>query len=252
MTTTERTTLDALPAPPRPVTARARRRAWADPGVRFWWLAAAVLLAAAAYMAFVGHRAWSHQAWLSQSASVVQAKVVQASGQVFGSRAAPPDADVMLSFDWNGRPHQATGRLADRKPGEFVIVGSTVPIRVNPANPDDWTSFDRPPPPGGYFLGTMVAAPAAAAAGVLAWLARRGLLRTVRDGRGVPARVVGRQQTALAPNAVAVRCSPADAGGRVVTVYVPRTSPAARDGDELLVLTRPNGGGRAVAADWFA
>ncbi|MDB5296216.1 MAG: hypothetical protein JWO31_2199, partial [Phycisphaerales bacterium] len=87
-------------------------------------------------------------------------------------------------------------------------------------------------------------------AALAALAARRGLLRTVRDGRAVPARVTGRQQTALAPDAVAVRCSPADAAGRVVTVYVPRASPASREGDEVLVLSRP--GGRTVSADWLA
>ena len=136
---------DLLPAPPRPVTPRARRRAWLDPKVRFWWLAGLGLLAAAAYMAFAGWRAWSHQAWLSRSGTLVQAKVVRAGGHTYEGRGVPPDADVLLEFDWAGRPHQTTGRLANRKPGEFIFIGRTEPIRVNPADPNDWTAYTEPP-----------------------------------------------------------------------------------------------------------
>lgn len=246
-----------LPDPPRPVTTRAARRAWADPGVRFWWVAGVGLLLAAGYMTFAGYRAWSHQAWLARHGTVVQAKVVQANQLVWEGRGAPPDADVVLAFDWAGRPHRTTGRLANRRPGEFIFVGRLEPIRVNPADPNDWTAFTGPPPAGGFFLGTIVATPPAALALLAAWLARRGVLRTYRDGRVVPARVVGRQQTALAPNSAAVRCAPvADDGtpGRVVTVYVPKrpAGDAGDAGDEVLVLCRPTGGGRPLAADWFA
>ncbi|MDB5296159.1 MAG: hypothetical protein JWO31_2142, partial [Phycisphaerales bacterium] len=139
----------ALPDPPRAISPAVGRRAWFDPAVRARWLVAAALLVATGYMAFVGWRAWAHQAWLSRSGTVVQAKIVQASGLVFGSRAAPPDSEVTLAFVWDGRPRQATGRLGDRKSGEFITVGSTVPVRVNPTDPEDWTSFAQPPPAGG-------------------------------------------------------------------------------------------------------
>ena len=255
MTETAPTDIPHLPPPPRPITARARRRAWADPKVRFWWLAAVGLLAATAYMAVAGWRAWAHQAWLSRGGTEVQAKVVRVNDQVLEGRPGPPDAEVTLAFDWKGRPHQTIGRLANRRPGQFVFVGRLEPIRVNPADPNDWTAYAEPPPPGGFFLGAMVAGPAALLASLAAWLARRGVLRTYRDGQAVPARVLGRQQTALAPNSTAVRCAPAAEGGtagRVVTVYVPKRWLAASAGDEVLVLRRPSGGGRPLAADWFA
>ena len=282
---TEAPPLQTLPPPPRPFTPRVRRRAWAEPHVRFWWLAAAALLAAGLYMGVVAYVAWRREVWLVRNGTVVQAKVEQSAGETVAGRPISPESGVLLSFDWNGQRRQTWGVLEGQSPKEVILTKSTVPIRVDPENPDRWTYRKEPPGLMADLLGAALALALAPLALLTSVALRRGVLRTWRDGEAAEAVVVARHGTALAPRARAVRCAPTDStpeaeppegnaeesdaaageaaargehrgqshaqpGGRVHTVYVPLRHTEAGE-DLLRVILPPRAGGRPLAAAWF-
>src|SRR5688572_23195450 len=203
--------VETLPPPPRPLTPRVRRRAWAEPHVRFWWLAAAALVAAGVYMVAVEYTAWRREVWLVRNGTPVQAKLEQSAGETVAGRPVPHDLSVLLIYEWEGRQRQSWGLLEGRGPKEVILTKSTIPIRVDPNNPDRWTYRKEPPGIVADLLGAALAFALAPLALLAAVSLRRGVLRTWRDGEAADAIVVARHTTALAPRARAVRCTPAEA-----------------------------------------
>src|SRR6266404_1472404 len=133
------------PAPPRDVTARVGRRAWADPRVRFWWLAGFVLVGVAAYLLVSRYLAWRLDSRLVESGTVINATVLQADESVAKGKTVSGDKSVRLSYDVDGRSYEVSAPyLAGRASEEFIVVGTTIPIRVDPADPTRWTPRQRP------------------------------------------------------------------------------------------------------------
>jgi hypothetical protein len=104
-----------LAAPPRALTPRVRARSWADPHVRFGWIVAIVLLALGAYLWVRGIVSWRRTRWLVQNGQPVVATVRQANDQTI-PRKQPGDSNVLLDYEWAGRPHQVGGILEGRRP----------------------------------------------------------------------------------------------------------------------------------------
>jgi hypothetical protein len=235
--------------------------------VRFWWLAAAALVAAGLYMLVVNYVAWRRMALLIRNGTLVQAKLERSGGEILAGRPVLPEQGVLLSYDWNGQRHQSWGGLDGRAPNEVILTKSTITIRVDPANPDRWTYRKEPPSLAADLLGAALAFALAPLAMLAAIALRRGVLRTWRDGEAAEAVVIARHGTALAPGTRALKCAPAappsdetggpvaetepaGGGSRVHTVYVPLRHVEA--GQELLrVILPPRGKGRPVAAAWF-
>jgi hypothetical protein len=235
--------------------------------VRFWWLAAAALVAAGTYMLVVNYVAWRRMVWLIRNGTLVQAKLERSGGEVLAGRPVLPEQGVLLSFDWNGRRHETWGGLDGRAPNEVILTKSTVAIRVDPADPDRWTYRKEPPSLMADLLGAVLAFALAPFAMLAAVALRRGVLRTWRDGEAAEAVVVARHGTALAPGTRALKCTaaaprangmdgaaaetePAAGGSRVHTVYVPLRHGDAGE-DLLRVILPPRGNGRPLAAAWF-
>lgn len=239
-----------LPPPPRPVTPRVRRRAWAEPHVRFWWLTALVLLATGAYLGTAGLVAWRRTVRLIESGTPVRATVVLANGEPVKGKNQPPDSVVRLDFTLDGKPWVVNGRLEGRRPGQFIQVGSTIPIRVDPSDPGRWTARETPPPLGLEMLGGLMALGLGVLLLMPALAARAGVLRTWRGGEAAEAVALSQQRSPLAPNATALRCSAVDRDdARVFTVYVPGRVPAGADQPVWVIL--PTGRGRPLAVAWF-
>src|SRR5215213_829827 len=95
----ETPSVQTLPPPPRPLTPRVRRRAWAEPHVRFWWLAAVALVAAGVCMVVVQYREWRREVWLVENGTPVKARIEQAGGEVVGGRPIAPGGAVLLSYE---------------------------------------------------------------------------------------------------------------------------------------------------------
>ena len=230
-------TPDASPLPPtpRPLTPRVRSRSWADPHVRFWWLAAAAVAAVAAYLAVSGFLAWRRTARLVERGTPVTAEAVEVDAETLRTsvggkgRPKPPDSVVRLSFDFNGSKRQVTGTLDGRT--DFISVGDSVPLRIDPDDPAEWTARTTPPPLLPDLIGAIIATALAVPLFAVAVALRRRVLRTWREGQAAEAVVLGRGHTALAPRSRAVRCAPPTGAVRRATASTrssSRRAPPAR------------------------
>jgi len=247
----EAATAASLPASPRPVTPRVRRRAWTEPHVRFWWVLTLALFLIGAYVCAREWLNWSRDVRLIRSGRIVDATIITASGLSSPWQVLPPDVIVTIQYEVDGKVYDKTGYLGGRK--DFIRVRSTVPIRVDPADSDQWTARTEPASLVQQLTGAFVVLPAFLVMAAVSLWQRARTLRMWREGEARRAIVVESRQTALAPRSRLVRCTPADRGdNRVVQVFVPAAAAAAMDpGTELWLLVPPGRRGRPVAAAWF-
>ena len=239
--------------PPREVTARVRSRAWTEPHVRFWWMAAAVLFLIGVYFVISQYLTLRRQAWLVREGTVVQALVLQAGSEEARDKLIPPDNPVSLEFEWpaeSGRKVRVQGYLEGRT--EHIPVKGLVPIRIDPNNPRFWTArIDPAPATWRDWLAALIVLPIAAVVFAAGVLKRRRLLRLWRDGEAIPAAALDSRLTALAPRSRAVRVVPTEAvDRRVRTVYLPSSAPVPQ-GERLWILLHPDNRGGVAAAAWF-
>ncbi|HSZ59285.1 MAG TPA: DUF3592 domain-containing protein [Tepidisphaeraceae bacterium] len=249
---TEHATIaQAPPAPPRGLTARVRRRAWLEPHVRFWWLAAVVLLLAALYLLVSRYLAWHDSSRLITAGVPVPATVVEVDESVVRGKTEPGDKAVRLEYEYDGKKYEvSTAYLEGRKAEQFLIIGQPITIRVDANDPARWTPRQSPAPLGQELIGGMIALPVGILIGLLSlWLYRR-TMRTWRNGQAVAGLVLSARHTALAPRAWSVRATPADEQDkRVITVFVPPDTDVARGTPIWLLL--PASGGPILASRWF-
>jgi len=235
--------------PPRPITPRVRRRAWAEPRVRAIATAAAAALLVSAYFIASRYVEWRREAWLVTQGTRVDAVVTEAGGILLANKIVPPETPVTLEYEVGGHKYTLQGTLKGRK--EHIVTGGRVPIRVDPADPRTWTSLAAPRPLRMELLGGVIVLPFAVLLGLVAWALQRRVLRLWRDGDGTAAVVIDSRHTAVAPRTHLVRCTPVDgADNRLLEAYLPRGASRPQQGDALWLITKPGWAG-AVAASWF-
>lgn len=248
--TQETASPQAPPAPPRPVTGRQKLRAWVDPHVRFWWAMGVTIAAIGIWLLWTSYAAWHRSELLIRNGTVVEATVIEAAEVSFPGKSMPPDSPVRLRFDWQGRPREVSGYLEGRKPGDFILIGSTLPIRIDPAHPDVWTARTVPTSLPLELIGALIALPIGLLLLLVSLVMARSRLLAWRDGAAVAALVVSARHTALAPRSWAARCTPADqADHRVFMVYLPPHADVSDGAPAWLLSRKPSS--RPIAADWF-
>ena len=239
------------PAPPRELSARIRRRAWLEPHVRFWWLAALVLILSALYLLTSRFLAWQDSSRLIVSGVPVPATVLQVDESVVRGKSEPGDKATRLEYQYGGKTYEVSvAYLEGRRAEQFLIIGQPITIRVDPSDPSRWTPRQSPAPLGQELIGGIIALPIAVLIALLSlWLHRRAV-RTWRSGQAARGLVLSARHTALAPRAWSVRATPADEQDkRVFTVFVPLGTDVARGAPIWLLL--PSSGGPILAAGWF-
>jgi hypothetical protein len=240
--------LDAttLQPPPRPISPRAARRAWGEPRVRLWWLAGVVILLIATFFIVSGMRAWMRDRALVVDGVVVQAIPSSPTGQGIEGHRLPADAVVRLTFEYNGKRREVQGQLAGRR--DLIVLGAPVEIRIDPDNPQRWTGRQSPAPPWAYIVGSLPLLPLVVILFIAAFVIRRGVLHTWRDGEAKEAVVVEVRQSPLAPQSQIVRCALAGGDGRVWTVTQPKSAGRVLRGDPIWLIVPHKGKPIAAAA----
>jgi hypothetical protein len=224
--------------------------------VRFWWLVGTFFLAVSLW--FLGHGiyTWHHENWLLVSGTPVPATVdeVGSGGNETGGikgKSQPPDGRVVAHYVIDGQTHQLVGWLKGRT--EWIVIGSDVPIRVNPADADDWTGITSPISIIGedevkHGLGML---PIALVLAVVVTILRSRMLRLWTEGQAVEATVIEARTSAMAPTLRELRCAPNLEGQhRVQRVFAPAALGKIVAGDRVWILCEPNEKW-AVAAAWF-
>lgn len=238
------------PDAPRQATPLARRRAWTEPTVRVWWLLAVAIFLLTVVYAVERIWVWNAQGKLIRDGTVIVAKVVEVNGQAITNLKQPPDSMTTLEFDWQGVPQRVRGQLEDHT--DYIVVGQSQSIHVDPADPNNWTARVQPAPlVQSLFLG-FVLLPLPVVLIVIAAAKRKRIWNTWENGQAALAVVLERQQTPVAPLSYAIRCSLRDRRDkRILTVFVPRAGAALKKNDLLWVLLPGSKSAKPVAASWF-
>ena len=233
--------------PPREVTPFVRRRAWADPRVRAWWLTSIALLVLTAYLAVQQYVDWSRLSRAVRSGVVVPARVDAVENDSRVGKSVSAGAPVSLTYDYNGKTYHQDGTLS----GLTVAarVGDAVPLHLDPADPNNWTARGDVPSLVVALVGAILVLPVAILTGLIALIARAGVLKTFATGPTVQATVAGNKQTPLAPRSRAITCN-VGGSGRVIEVFVPPALSTLAAGDAVDVIL-PSRTGKPLAASWF-
>ena len=233
------------PTVPRDITPFVRRRAWAEPRVRAWWLLALVLLAITLTLGLQQYLAWSKLHSAIASGVTVPTTIVRT--EEFGQRKFSSNTPMILRYEYKGKTYEPHGTLEwlDR----FVTEGDIVPVHIDPNDPENWTSRNRVPSLAVAMIAAILVGPVAIVAGLVAMVARSGVLKTYRSGTLTPAIVSANKQTPLAPRSRAIVCS-LTTGGRSIEVFVPPSLAKLAPGEPIDLLLPPRGG-RPLSAAWF-
>ncbi len=249
------TTPAMLPPVPRPLTPAAKRRAWAEPTVRFGWLATLAVIAVTLGVAIDNYLTWARQRALIVQGTPVQATIVELGGVTRVARMAP-DTPVVLTYDIAGVPQRVEGILEGRT--DWLTTRQIVPIRVDPAEPTRWTYATEVPSLAQYLAMALLLLPLVAILVVATLWLRARALSLWRNGAEAAAVVASSRQTPLAPRSTLVQCALADGplaapnDAAVIDVYVPRRLAKPVPGDRLLLIVDPAKPRRAILADAYA
>lgn len=233
------------------MTARVRWAAWNEPRVRAWWLTGLILGVIGLKFVVAGIHERGHEIWLIEYGKRTAATIEWAGNEHLKNRPEPPDSVVQLRFQWDGKAYEPPPRtLEGRK--DFITTGSTLPIRVNPNDPDDFTWLGAPLPLLTHVIGGIITLPMALMAFLWSVAKYAGTRRAWRNGPAIEALVVDTRTAAIAPLCTAVRVTPDDnRDKRIYAVFIPRRHSGLAGGDVILILRPSPRSKTAIAAAWF-
>jgi hypothetical protein len=208
-----------------------------------------VLVLIATYYAASRYYVWSRERYLIEHGTTVQAEVMGANpnadapnGQVYSA-----DTAVDLQYTYNGRTYRQHGQLDGRT--RQIFSRTTVPLIIDPGNPDHWTGRTKVASLIHQMLSAMLLLPIAIVLFALAIGRRSRVLAIYQQGEEIIAEVVGEGHSAAHPLSRLLKCA-VRADSRVVTVLLPaRVAP--RVGETLWLIAPPNRPDKAIPAALF-
>ena len=229
--------IDALPKAPRPLTPRARRRAWQEPIVRFLWLSALGIFVVALYFLSTRLFEWRQEQWLILNGKPVTARLMHAGQKITGRPIKIVD-DVEVFFDWNGQEKQVPGVLMETN--DSFVEGQPLDILVDPNDPTRWTNRLISTPLRTRLIGAYLLGIAAVLAILLSVTVRLKFLRLWKRGELHEAVVSTHTMTAMAPHSVMLRCQvPYRRTRLIATVTIPQDQPVPAVGATIQLLCNP-------------
>jgi len=240
-----------MPNPdPRPLSAPAKRRAWAELPVRAWLAMTVCLLVAAIILASTRIGAYVQERRVVETGTPVEGVItaIGMSGAREGSRDEVQHVTLRYTPPGGTQPLEADGDLP-RKPESMISLKDVLHVKIDPNAPRFWTERDAPPP-----VSTILVTPALCLmVGVLsffiAWMRRNRVLRVAARGERVTGRVVSVKQSPLAPMSKQIGLTLAGEDRRVLHCYWPARLGAISPGQEVEVLVDPP---RALVAALYA
>jgi hypothetical protein len=238
--------------PPRAKTPAAVRRSWMEPMVRFWVLSTLLLVVILGwFVAEQGRDFFIEKRLIAQGTAVV-ATVADVNGDSRVGAKFPPGTPATLTFKFNGQDEVVSGPLKYETDHDFVVIGQTVPLHVDPGDPSQWTDRTEAEPIARRLIAGAVVIPAMLATGFAALLGQRRRMKIWRDGIASAYSVYETRTSALAPLSHAVRCVSAQGGGDdLVTVYLPGKVQRPQTGEVLWLIQLAGKPNAAIAARAF-
>ena len=196
------------PDAPRPVTAHARRRSWGEPGVRAWVVVAVIVLGAAIGVLSGQFLSWYHDTRLRRTGDLIDVYLIGPEMDSKKGEKVAPGGYAYLRIKYQGKERVVHGRLpALDKDVHMYEDGTTLPMRINPQDADDWTLRVVVPPLSQELIGAFILMPLGVVAAVMAFAMRKRILRVWREGVAREVVVLGAKNTALAPRSQILRCA---------------------------------------------
>jgi hypothetical protein len=191
--------------PPRALTNNARRRSWAEPRVRNWWLIAAAMFLIALF--FTGSRMVTslRDYSLMKNGVKVEALILDAEGGNVLKKLYPPENRTTFHMSYrlpDGTERHINEPLKDQR--KAVGPGMKIPLYVDPKDPSRWT--DRVEI--SWLEDTMISLlllPTILLFLAIAFVNRMGVLKAWQNGPAMHASVVELKQSASAPRSSILR-----------------------------------------------
>ena len=245
--------IDSLPPVPRPLTAKARRRSWAELPLRNWLVVAIFVLLGTIYFACIQTAGWYSDKKLVEGGVPVVAHIDQIEGisrvgQVFDVSTSPW---TRLTFTLPGEKNARTVALQLEPAKAKVRVGDSLPIRVDPK---DWSRVTERTAARSLpreLSGVFILGPLFLIAAALVLWRRSQVLAVYRNGDVVDAVILDTKATALAPRSRLVRYA-LEEGGRVRSLLLPATAGNFEHGQTLPVITLKKNLNAGVAATLYS
>jgi hypothetical protein len=240
---------------PRRITPRAKRRAWGESAVRFWWKSAlGVAIVAAIVAAGLIRQAREHRRLMEQGIPVT-ATIVDVEGTSRANFAVQRDHQVPVKLSVplpDGRTQILDARLPSAR--GYAKVGADLPIRLDPNDPLVWAEQTEIEP-----WWSVVAVPvlmmlpiAAALLGIAKWRRRR-VLAVWRKGTPARGTVVDVRHSATAPKSRTIRYTIADGTDRrVFTMIYPIRAGIPQPGESLDLLVLADHPKDAIVSQLYA
>ncbi len=241
-----------LASPPRPITARVRRRAWMESGVRLWWVCAVATFVAAAAVLTIEVVNWIEQKKLFQNSVLVDAQAYETNGlQLAGRNLLIEGAVFEVRYTHQGKLYSVEGPLEGLS--GHIISGKVFQIRIDPDSPERWTARITPPSFALRWLGPGITFLPALPLLLIAMIKRSRVISLFQNGQQHTAAVVNTANTPLAPLCHVVRCALLDNDDRrVIQVLQPTRYGKPVKGDEIELIVDPQNIVRAIAAAAYA
>ncbi len=221
----------SIPAPPRPLTAKARRRSWVEGPVRVWLILAILVGVVTIFFA------------TDQTLSALQLRRLIDHGTVVNAKVSDMSrgAWFQLEYEVDGKTITSEQTPMMLKRQEELQRGQTVPIRVDPDNPKNWTDRTRAElePIHRDLVAAVVLVPLFALTVLMVFVKRRQVLRVWRDAPLVQAIVVETKQSSMSPLSRVVRFTMASGTStRIWSTLIPARA-GVPEKDEVIELVCP-------------
>jgi hypothetical protein len=247
-----------LPQVPRQLSARARRRSWAEMPVRVWMvLSIAVGIVTIFFTATRLNEALDDR-WLIQHGLDVAAKFTKVDGDPFPKR-RPRNESMPVEFTYvvDGKAYNQSVSLEPKHDSKgnavSAMVGTDFPIKVDPRNPSRWREETELKPWSqeltaiGFLLPLWIVVLA-----IMFWK-RATVLKTWRNEPLAEGFIVEVRHTPIAPMSRIVRFSLRDGPDRRVwSTSMPFSAGIPPVGAPLWLICSPARPGRAIVAKLYA
>jgi len=224
------------PAVPRAITPNARRRSWAEPRVRNWWLMAIAIFGVALWL--VGVRVYGSQSdrWLINHGVRVEADILDVDGNTLKKQYSPEE-NLPFHLSWrmpDGKIHAVNERLKAQRTA--LGPGKKVPLYVDPNNPNHWTDRVEISWAEDTLVGMLLFPTILLMLGI-AFFNRRNVLQAWKNGHAIHASIVEVKQSATAPLSRVLRLVLANYHDqRIFTTLIPTKRAHYQAGDIVWVI----------------
>jgi hypothetical protein len=231
-----------VPERPRQVTALARRRAWGDIHVRFWWLSALAVTVVITYFTVGQVRSALRDRDIILKGIAVDATITKAGERDIRGHTAMRDVSQHVELYAtmpDGKERTFSGTLPPG-PG-YLRVGDRMPIRVDRNDPAVWTHRTEVTPWSRDLIVSILFVPLIAILLAVGLLVRRKILRVWENGLPIEGRVVDLRHSAWAPMSRVVRYALVNSNDRrIFSAVVPKRE-APTKGESLRLLMPSDG-----------